>query len=366
MRVLLVCSYSFKNGQTGDATQGRETARALAESGVEVVLAYVKYQPLRIYDNTDKELIPVEISKIVESCDVVHLLPGSKPLCRFWRQFHNRPVLSSSIFWGGIERIFIAYVNNRGFFYRMKCAIKEARNMLPIYMDYRGVDVFLPNSNTEGKCVMRCFRTDRDATYEAVPNGFIPPNFDVWDLPRSELVANDDYVVVPGAFARRKNQIGLIRALRRYPRKYNIVFLGGDLDKEYYIECVSIATENMRFLGYVSSKNVEYWKILRHARVACLTSDCETPGIAMIEAAYAGARPVITKYGGTDEYYETYAEYLNPCFPKSIVSALDRGWDRGRLERNEANGFARFTWKCVAEKTISAYQVAISRYNKQI
>ena len=29
MKVLLVCSASFKTGQTGDATQGRETVKAL-------------------------------------------------------------------------------------------------------------------------------------------------------------------------------------------------------------------------------------------------------------------------------------------------------------------------------------------------
>ena len=358
MRVLLVCSYSFKNGQTGDATQGRETARALAGVGVDLVQVYVKYLPVRIYDAEDNELAYSDIAALVEACDVVHLLPGTITLCRFWRQFHTRPLLVSSIYWGGLERVRIAFNNNHGLLYKAKCAAKELRNMLPLYMDYRGVDIFLPNSDAEGKCLMRYFRTDKGSSYKAVPNGFLPPEFNVRNLSRSERVPKEDYVVVPGVFARRKNQIGLIRALRKYSRDYKIVFLGGALDKEYYDECVSAATESMSFLGYVSSKSIEYWKILGHARVACLASDCETPGIAMIESAYAGARPVITKYGGTSEYFGKYGEYLNPCSPASIVAALDRGWNRGRLDSNEADNFAHFTWDLVAERTISAYESA--------
>lgn len=361
MKVLLVCSYSFKRGQTGDATQGRETARALLAAGVEVVRAYVKY-PIRIYDGADKELTSTEISTLVNSCDIVHLLPGTKPLCRFWRQFRQKPIVASSIFWGGLERVIVALRTWQGFVAKCKFAAKEIRNMSRLYQDYRGIDLFLPNSDAEGKCVMRCYRTDANAAYKAVPNGFIPPKFDVWGLPRSKFVPNDDYIVVPGVFAPRKNQLGIIMAMKHCGMNRKVVFLGGEFNAAYYACCRREASDNMSFLGFMSSSDEEYWKILRHARVACLPSDCETPGIAMIEAAYAGARPVITKYGGTMEYYGNYGEYLNPCFAKSMVSALIRGWDRGRLKRKEASEFARFSWSLVAEKTVEAYNLAMEKF----
>ena len=363
MKVLLVCSHSFKTGQTGDATQGRETAKALRKAGVEVELLFAKLYPVHIYDDADSELSSDQLLRLANSCDVIHLLPGSKPLCKFWRTFHVKPILASSIFWGGLERVWMAFANCQGpIWCKIVCAIKVARNMIPLLMNYRGVDVFLPNSNAEGRCVMQCFGTDRHTTYKAVPNGFEPPSFDIWSLPRPESVPKEDYIVVPAVFACRKNQIGLIRALKKYSRDYKIVFLGGAIDEIYHNECKYSATDNMFFLGYISSKDKEYWQILRHARVACLASDCETPGIAMIEAACAGARPVITKYGGTEEYFGKYGEYLNPCYSKSIVSAIDRGWRRGRLHRTEADSFARFTWDLVAAKTMAAYRYAIDTY----
>lgn len=363
MKVLLVRSYSFKSGQTGDATQGRETANALIKIGVELVCVYVEYLPVRIISEEECVLADSQINALIDSCDAVQLLPATKPLCRFWRKLHKKPVLGSSIFWGGLERVYIAWRTYCGFAPSLKASVKELRNMSPLYMDYHGVDVFLPNSEAEGRRVMRCFGKDRRAVYKAIPNGFVPPSFDVWTLPRSEKVPEEDYIAVPGVFARRKNQIGLIRALKKHHRDYKVVFMGGGaLDASYYNECRSEATDNMLFLGYISSKDRAYWQVLRHARVACLTSDCETPGIAMIEAAYAGARPVITKFGGTDEYYGEHGEYLNPCFARSIVSAIDRGWRRGRMNKAESETFARFTWDLAAEKTKEAYRFAIATY----
>jgi len=364
MKVLFVCSASFRDDKTGDATQGRETVNALVSAGVELICVYAKYRPIRIISDDDIELTTDKLNHLIDSCDAVHLLPVSISLCRFWRGLHKKPVLGSSIFWGGFERVYIAWRTYRGFVPRLKAAAREWRNTLPFYMDHHGVDVFLPNSDAEGRCVMKCFGKNRCATYKVIPNGFAIPPFDVWSLARSEKVPETDYIVVPGVFARRKNQIGLIRALKKYRRDYKVVFMGGALDDGSYDECRAVATDNMLFLGYMSSRDKEYWKVLRHARIACLASDCETPGIAMIEAAYAGARPVITKFGGTDEYYGEHGEYLNPCFSKSIVDAVDRGWNRGRLEKTDAEAFSRFTWELVATKTKEAYKFAIEVYGR--
>ena len=361
MKVLFVCSASFRDDKTGDATQGRETASALAQAGVEVIRLYEKDRPLRIYDVDGVELNREETARLVDAVDVVHLLPASPYRCEFWCSFCAKPICGSSIFWAGWERVAVALMSPRDFLKRSMAALREIRNMIPACQDFRGIDVFLPNSDAEGRCLMKCFRKKPDATYMAVPNGFVAPPFDVWGLERSHLVPDGDYMVVPGVFAPRKNQIGLIRALKRCRSTRPVVFLGGALDGAYYEKCRAMASESMVFTGFLPSSGEEYWKILRHARVACLTSDCETPGIAMIEAAYAGARPVVTKFGGTKEYYGDDGEYLNPCFRTSIVEAVDRGWSRGRLERIEAESYRRFSWQRVAEKTVEAYRLAIER-----
>ena len=365
MKILLICSRNFKSGQTGDATQGRETARALISSGVELRQLFVQHIPVRVFDKADNELSEALICDALEWCDAIHLLPVSQPLIRFWCMRTRKPILGSSIFWGGIERAVIAFNTNQKLYWKIRSVAREIRNMLPMFMDFRGVNVFLPNSDAEGKRVMKCFKTSKGTTYRVVPNGFIPPEIDVWKLPKSSMIPFDgEYIVVPGVFAKRKNQLGLIRALKKSKMNYNVVFLGGVFHPEYYEKCRDEASDNMFFAGYLPSNSAEYWQILRHARASCLTSDCETPGIAMMESAYAGARPVITKYGGTEEYYGEMGEYLNPCFSHSIISAVERGWERGRLSRLEAMSFAKFSWKLVADRTIESYAYAIEKYGK--
>lgn len=232
--------------------------------------------------------------------------------------------------------------------------------MMPMWLDMRGVDVFLPNSQAEGACALRRMRHDAHTTAFPVPNGFVLPQFDVCSLPRPQDLPAGDYIVVPGVFANRKNQLGLIKAIRDLP--YEVVFMGGCFDTEqgrrYFEACRRLATERMHLIGFVSSRTKRYWSVLRHARVAVLASDCETPGIAMIEAAYAGARPCITRYGGTVEYYGFDGEYFDPCWPQRIRAAVERAWRRGRLSEGEARAYSRFTWKYCADLTLQAYRLA--------
>ena len=79
----------------------------------------------------------------------------------------------------------------------------------------------------------------------------------------------------------------------------------------------------------------------------------------MIEAAYAGARPVITKFGGTVEYYGFDAEYFDPRSKQEICEAVERGWNRGRLTAVQAAAYSRFTWLYCAYLTRQAYEMAL-------
>ena len=365
MRVLFVCSGSFRTGQTGDATQGRETINALRANGHDVVVAFVSYCPLAFTSEAGESLDLDAMIRIVKAADVVHLLPVNPTLCSYFRNLPHKPTLGSSIFWGGLERVSIAWKMAPTVKAKVHDALREMKPMVGFRMDYRGVDVFLPNSRAEGECVMRYFKTSPNAYYMPVPNGFVVPARERIDsLGRSNRVPPEDYIVVPGVFARRKNQLSLIRALKDSP--YHVVFVGDDLRSApgFMARCKIEANERMSFLGFIPNSSDEYWAILKYARCACLASDCETPGIAMIEAAYAGARPVITRYGGTAEYYGFDAEYLDPNDIASIRSAVDRAWLRGRLLRNEAEAYSRYSWKYCANLTIQAYNMALKKVGK--
>ena len=75
----------------------------------------------------------------------------------------------------------------------------------------------------------------------------------------------------------------------------------------------------------------------------------------MLEAALAGARPIITINGGTQEYFGLSGVYLNPLSEDSVRKAVYDGWQRGRLSESESNSFRKFSWEWCAELTAKAY-----------
>ncbi len=362
MKVLYVCTRGLKDAQTGAGTQARETYNALVRLGCEMTRIYSCHPVGTFEDEAGRALTEDDVRALIARNDVTHLIYCLRPLAQYWRRFApHRPTVGSTVFWSGWERVWITHQNMPFGWPRLRAELTCIRRMCALGNDYRGIDIFLPNTHAEGMKVQGCYRMDETTRCVSVPNGFIPPRFDVATLPRSKKVPDGDYLVVPGVFAGRKNQLGLIRAL--YDTNYQIVFMGDALDSSdlscwFYEQCRREATDRMRFIGYLPSGSEEYWQALAHARCACLPSDCETPGIALIEAAYAGARPVITKFGGTLEYYGFDAEYFNPCKQNEIREAVVRGWMRGRLSPEQARTYRRFSWDYCAEITLSAYKLA--------
>ena len=356
MKILIVTQQSFLASQTGVGTQVRETVSALRRHGVSVSVIQMAGKFFLREDGTT--LTNSEILQLSESHDITHLINTSRPLVARWRKFKRSPVVGCSVYWSGIERVIIAHRAEPLSFGRIHHELSYIRGMCALGNDMRGVDVFLPNSYAEGECITRSYRMTRGAYFIPVPNAFIPPDFDIFSLPRPSFIPDGEYIVVPAVFAKRKNQLGLIRALKN--STYTIVFMGGEIDKAYWERCRREATSNMLFIGYKANGSKDYWSVLSHARCACLPSDCETPGIAMIEAAYAGARPAITKFGGTAEYYSFDAEYFNPCDENQMRAAIDRAWLRNRLSLEQSNSYKRFTWDYCAKVTMQAYAILLA------
>ena len=366
MKILFVCKTGSQTSETGEGTQSRETAAALSEMGHEVVKAFVSPDPFSAVDSTGSPVSESGLKALSDSCDVVHLMPATRKLAGFWRRLGScTPVAGSTVFWSGWERLGVTRLSVPFGFSRIRREITYLRMMASALQDFRGIRLFLPNTHDEGTCVAACFRHDPEAGFFPVPNAFRIPPFAVQDLPRPTFVPKDgEYMVVPGIFALRKNQLTLIRALKATRPDIPVVFIGGcfdaPLDRKYFARCKAEAAPAMSFAGFVPSSSREYWGALRHARCACLPSDCETPGIALLEAAYAGARPVATRFGGTKEYFGFDGEYFHPCRPDEIADAIGRAWRRGRLGACSAAAYSRFSWKYCAELTVQAYETLLA------
>ena len=362
MKILFLCKAGLQASQTGEGTQSRKTAEALRSLGHTVTKAFVSPHPFAATDETGSALDIEAIRTLAKQHDIVHLMPCNRRMAAFWRSLRcDVPAAASTVFWSGWERLAVTARSTTFGIARFRRMATYLRMMCPALQDFRGIDLFLPNTNAEGERVLSCFRHDRNALCFPVPNGFDIPPFPLGGLERPAFAPAGDYLVVPGIFALRKNQLSLIRALKEANLDIPVLFLGGvfnhPLDKAFFDRCRREATSSMHFAGFVPSSSREYWAALRHARCACLPSDCETPGISLLEAAFAGARPVVTQFGGTKEYYSFDGEYFHPCRNREIAEAIRRAWSRGRLMPEESALYSRFSWHSCARLTNQAYSL---------
>jgi len=97
------------------------------------------------------------------------------------------------------------------------------------------------------------------------------------------------------------------------------------------------------------------------ADVFVLPSLFETPGIAALEAGLAGAKIVITPYGGTKEYFGTMAEYVEPRSVASIRNGILRALAKKNDSRLQEHIRREFLWQRIAAKTAAVYQDILER-----
>ena len=365
MDILFLTTPNAANMKTGDGTQLRMTMAALQLKGHNVEVVSVSGN-LKFCRNDDFLTVD-DFEELCSGFDVIHVIPPqymlikklSKVLCKF-------PVALSTSYWNDVCRIRMALRNNVGAVAKFMAAMAFLLQGSKSVMNFGStIDVFLPNSNAEAENIRRHFSFSPDSIVVPVPNAVEPQLFSEGELLRPDCVPPVDYIVCPGVFAPRKNQLGLIRALK--DSEIPVVFMGGGYQggESYYHKCLEEAADNMVFLGHVSNQDSLFWKVLKHSRCACLASDCETPGIALLEAALMGSRPIITENGGTKEYYGFSAEYFDPLNKNGIEKSVKKAWGRGQLSEHEASQFKKYSWGYCADITLQGYSMAIQLHKSR-
>lgn len=356
MRIAILSLRSRYGDVTGDCIQAEKTTEALCELGEEANRYYIDPRTGVIYDAANQRLGLWQ--DVFASMDIVHAIPPI-PSCYIVSRPHIKAKLvCSTVFWRSLTYTRVIHKNTGKLTYSL--AKEYARDFLALIgirqlSAYKAYDLLLPNSENEIEVLRKYARIKRNASMVAVPNAIDAMPNRVMALGRSLLVPKEDYVLVPGFFAPRKNQMLLINALKS--SSYNVVFMGkGPLLEK----CKANATSHMRFVGHVEHGSDEFYSIMKHARVVCLPSNCETPGIAALEAASLGARPVVPYEGGTCQYYGWDAEYHNSLDAISLREAIDKAWSRGRLSPAESEKYKSLIWTKCALRTVAAYKSVAS------
>lgn len=352
MKIAILSLRSRFGDVTGDCVQAEKTTEALREIGQDADRYYLDVPSGRVYGKANELL--GDWQDVMKDMDVIHTIPPI-PIANIIRQPKVKAVLATStVFWSSPTYWKVVLRNRKSVNLNLlKALIREVAVKFGVKLlnAKNGYDLLLANSEDEIRCVRRYCRLKRGAKLVAVPNAIDSIPEWVADLDRPGELPSDDYLLVPGVFAARKNQSTLIEALRGFP--HPIVFMGGGSLLE---ECREKSTSNMVFLGHIEHGSPLFYATLKFARVACLPSNCETPGIAGLEAAALGARPVVPYEGGTAQYYSWDAEYLDPLLECSIREAVVNAWRRGRLSSCEQGRFRSLNWSICAKKTVEAYR----------
>lgn len=159
-------------------------------------------------------------------------------------------------------------------------------------------------------------------------------------------VANIGYV--------RKNMLNLIRALKKI--NHPAVLIGPYFDTPYGQQCKKelANTQHIKWIGQLDNNSPMLASAFAGAKVFALPSLFETPGIASMEAALAGATIVTTPFGGTQEYFGDKALYANPRKVNDIQTQIERALKMQDLHAGEYIQ-QHFSWEKIALRMKEIY-----------
>lgn len=217
-------------------------------------------------------------------------------------------------------------------------------------------DKVLPNTKAESELIEHGFSISA-SKISIIPNGVEQRFTEAKRELFIERYGSKDFVLFVGqAGAKRKNVRSLLEAAPKLNQP--LVIIGSFYDNEYGRQCNKLATEasNVTLIESVEHDS----EILMSAYAACTTfvlpSAYETPGIAALEAALAGANIAITQKGGTKDYFGDFAEYLSPDSTDSIAKAVNDSLNKKKNNDLKEHILNHFTWQIVAEKTKAEYE----------
>jgi len=304
---LLPSQFSIGNPANGIAEQARNLAVALEHRGHTIVrLNPWEHQPS---------------SKL----DVLHFFLGGLPLYGIEGALANT---SSTIL--VFSPIIDSNQTNR--MYRLAA---KAGNLLPKCFTIPGVlqrqaigsDVVVCRSEHERERMIHGLGIPHQKT-AVILNGINldPTGHDVAREVKDALNLPEQFILHVSAYTQeRKNVLRLIEAVE--PLGYPLVIAGHAepgiiLNK---IQMKAKANPLIRILGFIDkqTRNALY----HLCKVFCLPSYHEGTGLAALEAGLSGANLVITKNGGTLDYFQSYAAYVDPFSVGEIRQAIKHAWN---------------------------------------
>lgn len=217
----------------------------------------------------------------------------------------------------------------------------------------------LPNTQAEAHLMRYGMGVSSDNLF-IVPNG-VEERFAhaPADLFERQYGIKDFILYVGHIGPHRKNVFKLLKALEKV--NHPAVIIGSFEDSPSGRSCFELAKKNPHLL--IINELSHDSMLLASAYSACsvfaLPSLYETPGIAALEAALAGAKIAVTPFGGTKDYFGSDAVYVDPASEEDIAKGIQAALVKEKLNVLSQRIKKEFVWEKVGEKTKQVYEHVI-------
>jgi glycosyltransferase involved in cell wall biosynthesis len=338
---LLPAEYAIGNPGNGVTAQARAQAAAMARRGHDVIY-----------------LNPWDL-QLEEEIDVLHFFMGGMALYGIESGRRLPPT-------GVIVMSPILDTNKAFGLYRFAAqlgSVLPRMHSVPAILaaQARGSDVVICRSQAERERVIGTLGVS-PACAAVVLNGIDSPEpcqQSMSEVKRRYELPDRFVLHISGYTDPRKNVLRLAAAAEQLGLPLVIAghAMPGPIENELRNSCQR--NGHLRLLGFVDRRTRDALYGLCH--VFCLPSHHEGTGLAALEAGAAGAHVVITRMGGTHDYFKEHAFYVSPTDLNGIRQMLARAWDAPRGDALRTHIHTSLGWDASASALERAYDTARSR-----
>lgn len=264
----------------------------------------------------------------------------------------------------GTENSVAKFFNNIALYLRKPLSTSNYSKYLDYYRYFSNTlkmsDMLLPNTIEEKNLLSKFFDVSKN-NISIVPNGVDLE----YEQGQPELFSKkygyNNFILFIGRIEQRKNVLNLIKAFVDSNLDTKLIIIGKSLDPDYLKSCKSVSNQNVVFLPPIPHGSDLLKSAYKSAKVFTLPSYYETPGLAALEAGLSGTNLVVTKKGGTREYFDNFAWYVDPSNVTSIKQSLIDAYNTPNTSNLSNHIRNNYTWDIVADKTIKAYNTILNR-----
>ncbi|MEO0091985.1 MAG: glycosyltransferase [candidate division WOR-3 bacterium] len=216
--------------------------------------------------------------------------------------------------------------------------------------------IIAPNTKKEMELIQQSFSISPEK-FQLLPNGVDERFYDADPNLFIKQYGIKDFILYVGHIGwGRKNLLALLKVCEKIDQP--LVLIGKVLENDYARKCLTIIKSRPNTILITGLNHDD--PLLASAYSACdtfvLPSYYETPGLSALEAGLAGAKIVITKFGGTEEYFQNYAQYINPFSLNSIRQGIMNSLEQKKQPELKEHIRNNYLWKHAASKLIKIYQ----------